>query len=96
MDVPPTVVSDASPLGEDYLAAMTLAGRYAYAGREAVARHVVRGILRANASKRCTTITTSPGAKSTTGSNIGLSEKERRRHFRGRKVSSAGAWEMTR
>src|SRR3954468_23760428 len=49
MDVPPTVVSEASPLGEDYIAAMTLAGRYAYAGREAVARHVVRGILGANA-----------------------------------------------
>jgi tRNA-splicing ligase RtcB len=47
MDVPPTVVSEASPLGEDYIASMTLAGRYAYAGREAVARHVVRGILRA-------------------------------------------------
>jgi tRNA-splicing ligase RtcB len=47
MDVPPTVVADASPLGQDYVAAMTLAGRYAYAGREAVARHVVRGILRA-------------------------------------------------
>jgi tRNA-splicing ligase RtcB len=49
MDVPPTMVSDASALGEDYIAGMTLAGRYAYAGREAVARHVVRGILRANA-----------------------------------------------
>ena len=49
MDVPPTVVSEASPLGEDYVAAMTLAGRYAHAGREAVARHVVRGILGANA-----------------------------------------------
>lgn len=49
MDVPPTVVSEASPIGEDYIASMTLAGRYAYAGREAVARHVVRGILRANA-----------------------------------------------
>lgn len=48
MDVPPTVVSEATPLGEDYIAAMMLAGRYAYAGREAVARHVVRGILRAN------------------------------------------------
>lgn len=45
MDVPPTVVSDSSDLGRDYVAAMTLAGRYAYAGREAVARHVVRGIL---------------------------------------------------
>jgi tRNA-splicing ligase RtcB (3'-phosphate/5'-hydroxy nucleic acid ligase) len=49
MDVPPTVVEEASPLGEDYIAAMMLAGRYAYAGREAVARHVVRGILRATA-----------------------------------------------
>jgi tRNA-splicing ligase RtcB len=49
MDVPPTVVSEASEIGSDYLAAMELAGRYAYAGREAVARHVVRGILRAQA-----------------------------------------------
>jgi tRNA-splicing ligase RtcB (3'-phosphate/5'-hydroxy nucleic acid ligase) len=49
MDVPPTVVSEASPLGQDYISGMMLAGRYAYAGREAVARHVVRGILRANA-----------------------------------------------
>ena len=49
MDVPPTIVAEASPLGEDYIAGMKLAGRYAYAGREAVARHVVRGILRANA-----------------------------------------------
>jgi tRNA-splicing ligase RtcB len=48
MDVPPTVVGEASPLGADYIAGMTLAGRYAYAGREAVARHVVRGILSAN------------------------------------------------
>ena len=47
MDVPPTVISETSPLGQDYLAAMRLAGRYAYAGREAVARHVARGILRA-------------------------------------------------
>ncbi len=48
MDVPPTVVEEASPLGQDYIAGMMLAGRYAYAGREAVARHVVGGILRAN------------------------------------------------
>ncbi len=48
MDVPPTIVEEASQLGQDYIAGMSLAGRYAYAGREAVARHVVRGILRAN------------------------------------------------
>jgi tRNA-splicing ligase RtcB len=47
MDVPPTVVPLNSALGQDYLAAMTLAGRYAYAGREYVARLVVREILRA-------------------------------------------------
>lgn len=45
MDVPPTVVEERSEIGRDYLAGMHLAGRYAYAGREAVARHVVRGIL---------------------------------------------------
>ncbi len=45
MDVPPTVVDEKSEIGHDYLAGMNLAGRYAYAGREAVARHVVRGIL---------------------------------------------------
>ena len=45
MDVPPTVVEENSEIGRDYLAAMHLAGRYAYAGREAVARHVVRQIL---------------------------------------------------
>jgi tRNA-splicing ligase RtcB len=45
MDVPPTVVNEKSEIGDDYLAGMHLAGRYAYAGREAVARHVVRGIL---------------------------------------------------
>ncbi|MDQ3313129.1 MAG: RtcB family protein [Verrucomicrobiota bacterium] len=49
MDVPPTLVQEDSEIGTDYLAAMELSGRYAYAGREAVARHVVRGILRAQA-----------------------------------------------
>jgi len=45
MDVPPTVVDEDSEIGRDYLAGMHLAGRYAYAGREAVARHVARAIL---------------------------------------------------
>ena len=46
MDVPPTVVPASSDIGADYLTGMGLAGRYAYAGREAVARHVVREILK--------------------------------------------------
>src|SRR5258706_11567256 len=48
MDVPPTVVPLNASVGQDYLAAMKLGGRYAYAGREYVARFVVREILKAN------------------------------------------------
>ncbi len=47
MDVPPAVVSARSALGTDYLAAMELAGRYAYACREWVCRTAVREILQA-------------------------------------------------
>lgn len=45
MDVDPAVVRRDSELGQAYLAGMNLAGRYAYAGREYVARHVVTNIL---------------------------------------------------
>ena len=47
MDVAPCVVEAASELGADYLAAMHLAGRYAYAGREYVCDLVARRILQA-------------------------------------------------
>jgi tRNA-splicing ligase RtcB (3'-phosphate/5'-hydroxy nucleic acid ligase) len=47
MDVDPAVVDAKSALGEAYLAGMKLAGRYAYAGREFVARKVVRDIIQA-------------------------------------------------
>ncbi|MEY2584974.1 MAG: hypothetical protein QOD80_1000, partial [Verrucomicrobiota bacterium] len=52
MDVPPTIVAAASSLGEDYIAGMKLAGRYAYAGREEDAPHADRGILRAKAEEQ--------------------------------------------
>src|SRR5919112_2110542 len=42
MDVPPTVLDESSELGQRYLAAMTLAGEYAYAGREWVVETVAR------------------------------------------------------
>jgi tRNA-splicing ligase RtcB len=45
MDVPPAVLGAESDLGEQYILAMELAGRYAYAGREHVARKVVRDVL---------------------------------------------------
>jgi tRNA-splicing ligase RtcB len=48
MDVDPCEIPVASALGSDYLAAMTLAGRYAYAGRDWVCARVCR-ILGAHA-----------------------------------------------
>lgn len=45
MDVAPAVVDVNTQTGQDYLQAMALAGRYAYAGREHVARHVATNIL---------------------------------------------------
>ena len=40
MHVPPAVVDEGSEVGARYIAAMELAGRYAYAGREWVVEHV--------------------------------------------------------
>lgn len=42
MHVPPVVFSTKSALGEDYVPLMALAGRYAYAGRDAVCAHVAK------------------------------------------------------
>ena len=47
IDVAPTILSLQESLGQDYLRAMHLAGRFAYAGREYVARLVVQEILQA-------------------------------------------------
>lgn len=47
MNVPPAILDDTSELGERYIAAMTLAGEYAYAGREWVVERV-RKILGAS------------------------------------------------
>jgi len=44
MDAPPLLLSLGAPAGDDYFEAMTIAGEYAYAGREAVVERV-RGIL---------------------------------------------------
>jgi tRNA-splicing ligase RtcB (3'-phosphate/5'-hydroxy nucleic acid ligase) len=40
MNVPPAVINEDSEIGQRYIAAMTLAGRYAYAGREWVCERV--------------------------------------------------------
>jgi tRNA-splicing ligase RtcB len=48
MDAPPLLLESEKPSGQDYIAAMTIAGQYAYAGREAVIDRVM-GILGAEA-----------------------------------------------
>lgn len=48
IDVDPAVVSSATDLGCEYLIAMDLAGRYAYAGREWVVHTIVREFIGAN------------------------------------------------
>ena len=48
MDAMPLVIPVSSPLGEDYIECMKLAGRYAYAGRDWVCSRVAQGILGAN------------------------------------------------
>ena len=48
MDVPPTVVDVDSELGQFFLKALDLTSKYAYAGREWVARYTAKNILCAN------------------------------------------------
>jgi tRNA-splicing ligase RtcB len=48
IDIDPCVVDLNTYLGNDYVNAMQLAGKYAYAGREYVARHIVKNILGGN------------------------------------------------
>jgi tRNA-splicing ligase RtcB (3'-phosphate/5'-hydroxy nucleic acid ligase) len=50
MDAPPLLLAVDAPGGQDYLEAMTIAGEYAYAGREAVVERV-RRILGANVTE---------------------------------------------
>lgn len=42
MNSPPVLIDTRTPLGQDYIQAMEIAGRYAYAGREWVVERVVR------------------------------------------------------
>jgi tRNA-splicing ligase RtcB len=42
MDAPPTLLDTRTQLGQDYVAAMTLAGEYAYAGRDLVVKKVLQ------------------------------------------------------
>ena len=96
MDVPPAVVSADSALGQDYLAGMALAGRYAYAGREAVARHVVKNILGANAEEEVHNHHNFAWAEEHDGETYWVVRKGRDpRRFRVSAGLSAAAWATT-
>ena len=51
MDAPPATIRIGTPMADDYLAAMNIAGEYAYAGRDWVVDRVLR-ILRTDAVRR--------------------------------------------
>jgi tRNA-splicing ligase RtcB len=51
MDAPPAAIRIGTPLADDYLAAMAIAGEYAYAGRDWVVDRVLR-ILQTSATQR--------------------------------------------
>ncbi len=77
-----------------YLAGMTLAGQYAYAGREWVVERVRRSSA-ARSSTRSTTITTTPGASATASVICGSCARARRRRSRASAASSAARWATT-
>ena len=70
MDSPPVLFHVDSELGQSYVAAMSLAGEYAYAGRDVVVEKVLE-ILGAESRRRSTTITTSRGASGTSTPTCG-------------------------
>jgi tRNA-splicing ligase RtcB len=52
MDAPPVLLPTSAPIGQDYVAAMEIAGEYAYAGREWVVETVVTRILGTSVADR--------------------------------------------
>ena len=78
MDSPPILFDVDSELGQSYIAAMHLAGDYAYAGRERSSRRCSTSSA-PRPPTRSTTTTTSPGARTTPASTCGWSARAARR-----------------
>ena len=77
--------------GHDYWALMKLAGEYAYAGREWVARKVVSSCSAARSWSSCTTTTTSPGAETHDGEEVIVVRKGATPAFPGQKGFIGGS-----
>jgi tRNA-splicing ligase RtcB (3'-phosphate/5'-hydroxy nucleic acid ligase) len=95
MNVPPAVIDEESEIGRRYIAAMHLAGRYSYAGREWVVERV-RKIIAAVSLTWCTTTTITPGVKPTAARICGWCARARRPRFPVSAVSSADRWATMR
>jgi tRNA-splicing ligase RtcB len=94
MNVPPAVIDEDSEIGRRYIAAMELAGRYSYAGREWVVERV-RKIIGGASPTWCTTTTTTLGARTTAAKTCGWSARAQRRPSPASAALSAARWAMT-
>ena len=91
IDVAPVVLHQDSDLARQYLAAMTLAGQYAYAGASGWSKRYARSSA-GRFSTPCTTITTLPGASATVSGTFGSYARVRRPPSPASAASSAARW----
>jgi tRNA-splicing ligase RtcB len=94
MDQPPTILRMESSLGQYYWDAMTLAGEYAYAGRDAVVEQVL-GILGAEAAYTVHNHHNYAWEETWQGSKVIVVRKGATPATQARWVRSAARWAMT-
>ena len=94
MNVPPAVIDEDSELGRGYIAAMHLAGRYAYAGREWVIERV-RRIIGGNITDTVHNHHNYAWRETHDGVIFGLSARAQRRRSLASAASSADRWATT-
>jgi RNA-splicing ligase RtcB len=91
MDSPPVLFEVGSELGESYVAAMELAGEYAYAGRDVVVAKVLE-IVGAEATHDVNNHHTLHGARRTSAATTGPSARAALLRSPARRASSAARW----
>ncbi len=95
MDSPPVLLAVASELGQSYIAAMTLAGDYAYAGRDVVVDRVLE-ILGTTSDYEVHNHHNYAWRESVGGVDAWVIRKGCTRPSRARRASSARRWARTR
>lgn len=95
MDAPPSTIQLGTPMADDYLAAMNIAGEYAYAGRDWVVNRVLR-LLGARDERRVHNHHNFAWWEQHDGRTGSWSARAPRPHFQGSLVSSADPWATMR